>query len=482
MAGVFKIDLGSGYIEVEPYNYEDINITNEFYSEYGAWMFLPKIDIVIFTGNTAIDIIERLTSFKCDDNYIKVECNNKTLYTGIFNYYTSEINNDNCTVIIKPELYMPNFKNLLNIIDNEVNIGSYITDQQVDVHYMTNIYPHAKCLNTAIGVFMAMANSSWKSLWLQQKWPPLHFPLGSFYEYMSDIKIDNSAIGSNAIYNPFNYLYFTHSSRTSVPLNFSLGKLLKSFSENHMQLRWDYDEDTATLTIEHIAYYIHGKRIVNYGTNDNRYDLTLQVGLDATVIDGGKWLEETNKYILEQDNRYTYEQWTTNYNSIAVYPFRWDWQFWYTCNPAMVKNIKYETSLFETNPTGVDENGADCILLLACFKTGFSQQLTVINYGVQYTPNSIAWIDNAMFSGYVQQAMFEWDRPYITAKRKMNQPAYQMKTSNKIKRQSITMPVCCADIDAFDLVKTNMGEAWIDKYIYKVATGMVTLNLKYEDI
>jgi GGDEF domain-containing protein len=78
--------------------------------------------------------------------------------------------------------------------------------------------------------------------------------------------------------------------------------------------------------------------------------------------------------------------------------------------------------------------------------------------------------------------MFEWNRPYITAKRKINQPAYQMKTTNKIKRQSITMPVCCADIDAFDLVKTNMGEAWIDKYIYRVATGMVTLNLKYEDI
>jgi len=452
MAKTFTLIDGVDEREFEPFNYNEIEISETYKNENGSWYFLTECGEISIIGADYEWLLARLMADRCGDFYVKVECNNALQYYGKYNYYTCNIDYDHCIIDIKPthESYLTK---VLAVMDNIKDLRTLVADTLVIGGGYT--YNNAKRLNDVINAFLAGTGVTLQSVFLQNQFSPepFRFPVGTFEAPFDDVETIN---------NKFNFLYLTlPNHQLNRTMEMSLSDLLKELCKS-LPLRWTVDETNAKLIIEHVYYFQLGKK----------YTGTPNIALDITTINGGLYLEETNKINFIETKFPKYEKHSPKYNGFYL---RYGVNFINDC----VQEYKQEDfmPLWENDPYTVETEEVDCVMLLGCYDNIVSK-----NIWVKSIP-SITFI-NYYFSDYVLIYYWLYDRLFERVYSPVGSATWWNTITKKPykKQEGIQVPLCCNQINNYERVKTAIGNAMIDKIKYNVATGQATLNLKYDDI
>jgi hypothetical protein len=89
---------------------------------------------------------------------------------------------------------------------------------------------------------------------------------------------------------------------------------------------------------------------------------------------------------------------------------------------------------------------------------------------------------NYPFQAGIIHKWFMWNRPFPLGHRIWGQADFAMESTIKPREHQIEIPICCDEVNPYQLVKTGLGNGYIDNYELEIATGMVAFTLKYEDV
>jgi len=463
----YIITIDNEQHEFVPYNSDTIEITFTPDDKAGVWQWIYNINEIEIGGQSNLSdyqwLYNKLTINKCRICYLTVYCDSK-VYEFKFNYWKCEFNLDECIINIKPSYYLPNYDNFILQYDDDFDITANVTDKAIHAVWGTYNYPNAKKLSDILDYMCNSIGCSWTSRFLTDVIPPIPFPIG----YL-DAPFNNSDYSTINIYGN---LHITNSSSRTDAIEMSLSQLLDALCNNHLNLRWRFIEDTNTLEIEHYKYF----------NNSLSYSNMPIIGIDATTINGGIYLDETNKYNIPDVKLYSDERWYMPIKQADAVQAgvqngsisNFNWRFIYDC--AIEPNtINKTNTYFETNVEASDRIPSSELLLVAVDipNVGFISEF-------QQGPNH--YIMNFPFVSTIIYKLWLWNRPFPLGHRFIGQAEFAMESTLKSLINEISIPICCADINPYELVKTGIGDGYIDTYIIDLTTGMVTFKLKYEDL
>jgi hypothetical protein len=455
------ITIDGETITVYPYNIDDMSIKCVPVDKIGAWQWLFDVDEILIGGISKITeymwLYDRLIADKCRMCYVDITCDNIT-YAFKFNYWSSEFDLDNCIITIKGKYSLPNYEAFDALYSNEYNITEHVADTFATTLYGAIPFPNAKRLRDILDYVCGQIGISWQSDILTNAVTPMPFAAGSFYDPFLLLDLSTT--------NVYNNLIISQSPAAAGDIiELSIENILQFLAEETIDLRWKFDELTNTLIIEHYKYW----------QNSESYTLPAQIGVDATIIDAGKWLKETNNYKINESKLLTKERWKPQVTppTIIVAPLTT------TLTYGMV--IKYDcaaipfkentiNNMLETQVLACSFLGEKQLLLLACDINDFVWQYAA--YG--------SYIVNHPFHPRVLFKFRTYGRPFLQGV--MNGYDTTMESTSKCMFNSIELPMCCEVIDPYKLVKTDLGDGHIEDYELNLSTGMVKFSLKYEDI
>lgn len=196
------------------------------------------------------------------------------------------------------------------------------------------------------------------------------------------------------------------------------------------------------------------------------------VGLDLTVLDGGKWLEYNDSYRYTIETVPLQEKWklaTASLMDFVGLPIDYN-----DCG----ENVKiYNSSLIDTELAVLlgkaSQRDMDGFILVQ--PDSLKQDSALAGVGIlsgSYYPNIPLSISN------LQDKFWRDDRPLPTGT--MNNTFTVFDSTQKILEQEVTVPMC--DPNSFDrrkLVRTQYGEAQINKLSYNLKDETLTLTLRF---
>lgn len=455
MGAVYTLIYGADSREFVPYNAESIEIKPRYYDKDGAWIFIDEINSIQVIGQDYEWLYNIIVNNKCDKVNVTVHCDGNLHYNGRFNYYTCGFDYDNCIIDIKPvqDSYTTD---VLSIVDEEREIMSLVADETIILLGPGYVYNNAKRLTTVIDGFLAGTGVTLQSQLLQNAISPalLDFPAGTFqppFDWYS----------THA--NPFEKLYLTLPNiQDERSMRMSLTSLLAKLQKS-LNIRWTIDNANAKLIVENVEYFKRGLK----------YTLPVEITRDLTVIDGGRWLGETNKikytqttFPITERRDPMYGGQNANYGVIMV-------------NECVMEGAVHEAYRceFEYDPEVIEAEGVDCIMLLACY----------VNLGNTYVFEhhiGPVGINNFPFTSYIMIEYWLFDRYFDRVYAAIGAAGWwNTKSRREIRLQeNVDVPVCCPKINPYSLVTTQFGNGLIHEYSYNPTTGMGKFSIKYADI
>lgn len=459
MANSFYINIGAETYTFIPYNYEDIEISFSPDDKVGAWQWLYSITEIIIGGASNPQdyewLSQRLYADKCRMCYLTYECDG-VQYTFKFNYWLCEFDLDRCIISIKCKYYLPNYENFSKNFEEEFDITDHVANSPVDEPHLGITYSYAKKLHDVFDYICGQIGCGWVSTFLTNPFPPMQYLVGSFAPPYAAYEIFDS--------NPYCNLHLSRSLSSTDAIELSLKQLLDAICNQHLNLRWYFLESTNTLYIEHYKYF----------NNSLSYSNPPVVGIDATIINAGRWISESNNYKIIEANYYSQERWQMPIKQADVVAvgvhFSFHYRFWYDCSIPSDK-IGIVNATFETNLHACHLLGDNQILLMAVDDNG----------DVYEWPSGLNTIINFPFQSGIIYKYWMWNRPYPYGHRLFIEPEFAMESTIKSREHEVSFPLCCTEVNPYRLVTTYIGNAYIDNWKYKVSSGILSAKLKYED-
>ena len=459
-----EYDAGE-FIDIIPYNYDDIIVKMTPDASAGAWQLLPQVNEVIVGGvnNTSQYnwLHDRITTDKCRMVYFVVQCGNRQ-FNFKFNYYNCVIDRGKCMIKFKASYYLPKYEKMAEIFKNPYNISDNVADVTIISISQGYAYNKAKRVRAILDYFCGIIGCTWESVILSNIVTPMPYGGGSFPTPYQTLNLSSI----NIYYN----LHIAQSSNNADKIELSMEDLLGELCNGQNNLRWKFDELNNRLTIEHYSYFL----------NSESYTNPAQVGIDATVIDGGRWVQEATDYTISEGDYASRERWNgpTPESDLdrPTYRYGFNLRFFSGCVNTR-GTVKEYRKKFETNVRAIEELGKSSTLLCAC---NSNQQILeypdgtniIINYPYHGGVNYKWWMWNRMFR---QTLLIQYDalQPILYADPESTIMSIE---------QSVDLPLCCDNINEYRLIRMPIGDAWLKEYEIKICTGITTLKLKYEDV
>ena len=224
---------------------------------------------------------------------------------------------------------------------------------------------------------------------------------------------------------------------------------------------WYVDTTTNKLIFEHVTAI-----------------LSNVVGTDLTTLDGGKWAKGRN--LIKWDKEEVPRAETFNFVQPCAQQDFIGFPIDYTQGCSTARSIETRTAKIETELTRIYQNTQED-------KTG----LVLIAYA------SILQDDQADEVGelsqlFIPNAPLSWanlHRDYFHDWRfltngTLNNVATVFDSTRPIKRQDgLVFPLCCLnDFNPLELIKTEIGSGRLESASYNLASGMMTVAIKFEDL
>lgn len=465
MANRFEVIDGADVREFMPYNYDDVAITYQRLDKPGAYQLVPNIEAIMLYASDFSWLLPRMQANKCNEYFIKYYCDGVLKYTGIFNYFNCSIDNDNCIMTVQPKYYSANLNTFLENWEEEYDLDDVLNRTLIKVDSAGLNYNYAKKLQEFIDYFVADIGCSWTSRFLDDPSTPMVFPILS-YDSPFNVAESNSP-------NPYKHIFFCPSdSNSNKSVVVSIGKILEILCEQYLNLRWIFNETTNTLIIEHLSYF----------ENSLSYANPASVSIDATTIDGGKWLRETNKYVVDEKDYYNQEIWSPNIAKVNGIQYNYSFQWFYNCD-VLKQKIRRIPLEYDTHVLGVEQIGEETIMLCACYYDNALANYYIWEWEDPVNPGT--YIVNYYFKGDMLWVYWMHNRPFPSARRFKNATDKAMHSTSRPRTQRISLPLCCNDantLNEYYLVKTNIGNGYLSEYKHRIASGMYDLTLKFDDV
>ena len=473
--------------EIVPYNYDTVEIAFEKYSDFGAFMMLPKISKIELISEDYLYLKPLMDANKCDLFILTASCS-AINYLFSFNFYSTDFDLDNCKMSINSNRYMPNFDLFLDSLEHATSLRHTVANSDIATHHTPILYNYtqAKNINNTISYLTSLTLTGWNSIFLTAYHNPLDF---------SDVVFSDVFINPEpwvAILNPFNNLFIVKSLSSdhtiNAPFDMSLAEILKNLNIK-LNLFWEFNENENTITIEHLAYFENGRQVVilpsvevttGYQNGvpvivhvpNGKYITTPITQLDLTVLNGGVYLEDSNKITVQIEEFCSYENIVNNTkNTTYSLGVSYDLRSYYDCS--LYKKSKEIKSDWDSNIILVEEMAKETMLLVACKKQPSTDIWELLS--------SIGTIPNHYFASGVLFAWFQWGKKMAKYKRILAEPELIAKSTIKNRHQSdVVFPLCCGTLDETKTIKTDLGEGYIDEYTLNT-NGFVNVTLKYED-
>lgn len=465
MNSTFELVNGTNISSITPLNSDEITIQYKKLDIPGCVNFIPELSTIILFKSDYTWILSQFDADKSAVIQLNYYCDGVLKHSFTFNYFLCSFDLDRCVVEIVTR-HKSNIYNALNYLDVEFDF-SIFPAHIVQVDGLSIEYPRSFMVQEMLDYFITIvAGMSWDSEFLLSSTPPIQIPVGT---------VPTAPTFGMTTNNYYRFLFISLAPAGDVitELKIRFGDLLSQLCNEYLNLGWYYDEINNKMIIEHISYFDNGFT----------YSGSPVVGIDATAINGGKWLLDTNNYKINESKIVLREMWTpntVNYNSV----FSFDWGFIYPNNSisTTTNNIRLT---YETNIKSIEDRiyveGGSALVLMACYFYPLDGKYHTFQHLLSGNLiNNVAFWQCFIYKWWRWNRVFKrlGDIDYLIGVSPTNETIY---STVKLRQQLITIPNCCDTIDPYKLVKTGLGDAYIEDYSINTATGMVTLNLKYED-